>query len=197
MKGINIIIISLLLLISCKEESFKINEPVNGDVSFTINGQKYSSSLNWSVTVLNHSNPLLNEVTELIIQDILGFNFSHILILNHTEICGIVITDEYKDPLYNSFIPSDENNICYEPYWLGDRDLEMETLAVFKIINGSFETNLINCKTNCGKDNIDGSNICREFCDLEGTFSFEAINGYGDRIFVSDGNYIAYSQYIL
>lgn len=194
MKAIIILAFSLLLLSSCEEEIFKIDEPINGDVSFIINGQRYSSSLNWSISSLNNSNPLINTVSELIIIDTLGFNFSHILILNHADICGIVFTDDYKDPKYNAFHPSDENNSCYEPYWLGERDLEMETLAMFKIINGSFEMRQINCITKCGKDNIDGSNICRNFCDLEGIFSFEAINGYGDSILVSDGKYIAYSQ---
>ncbi len=111
MKAIIIITIGILLLISCIEEEVIDFQPKNGDVSFIFNGQKYSSPLNWGVTLLS-DNPLHN-FSELIINDTLGFNFSNIMILNNSGICGIVIPVEYKDPKYHPIYLRDENGSCF------------------------------------------------------------------------------------
>lgn len=200
MKAIIKITISILLLISCtdgEELFFNPGYPKNGDVSFTINGQKYSSPLSWSITLIQNVNPVHDDVSELTIKDTLGFNFSHILLLNHSEICGIVIPVAYKDPKYNSIYYRDENDSCFVFRSDGEDGLnEMDSLVMFEVINGNFDTKLINCKTNCGKGLLSGLYSCTKYCDLEGTFSFEAKNGYGASMYVSDGHYIAYNRYI-
>ena len=200
MKSIIIVIVSVLLLIGCIEGEgtiFNPGAPKNGDVSFTINGLKYSSPLNWNVTLLNTVNPL-HYVYELNIRDTLGFNFSQIMLLNRSGICGIVIPVEYNDPKYDPMYLRDEKDSCFvfRSDWEDGFILEIDTLAMFIIINGNFESKLINCKTNCGRDILNGRDFCDKYCDLEGTFSFEAKDGYDSSITVLDGKYIAYSRLI-
>ena len=135
---------------------------------------------------------------QLIIKDTLGFDFSEIMLLNNSGICGIVIPAEYKHPRYNQLYFRDQSDSCFvlRSDWDEGLNLEFDSLAVFKIINGNFETNVINCETVCGYGLLSGRNVCNKYCDYEGTFSFEAKNGYSDSISVSDGHYIAYSQII-
>ncbi len=128
MKTIIILTISIFLLNSCKEEEEVIDyKPINGDLSFTIDGQRYSSSLNWNID-------LFHNAYKLTIQDTLGFEFGKIFLYkNESGVCGIVIPDEYNLPEYNPLYLSNDNDSCFVVYpdW-GEDELkpERDSLAI-------------------------------------------------------------------